>query len=260
MLGNVKTLITSKFLVAGAMVCAATAHAAVLSSLDIQTNRPASVFLDGQPVGKSPASIRGIPPGTHAVKIVDDTTGWVKESTFVAPPYAPLDRRLTVEFQNAATPPRTFAPAAAAPAIPTYAAPPPQALPPEAPPAYGQNGAPIPEVVAPQDIVTPRDTVTPRDMVVTRVVAPAAPPYYDPYYDPYYYGYSYYPYYYGSGFVFGSRHHRFRGSGGFSGRGFSGRSFSGRSFSGRSFASSRGGGGGGRSFGGRGGGGGRGRR
>ncbi len=55
------------------------------SSLEIVTNRPATVFVDGVPRGKTPLTVTGIPPGVHNVKLVDDTTGFVRYKPFTAP-------------------------------------------------------------------------------------------------------------------------------------------------------------------------------
>lgn len=75
------------------------ALAAAWSSLEIRANRPASVFVDGQPHGRAPVTIR-VAPGVHAVKVVDETTGFERNRPFLAPETHAVNQVLDIEFQG----------------------------------------------------------------------------------------------------------------------------------------------------------------
>jgi tRNA A-37 threonylcarbamoyl transferase component Bud32 len=59
------------------------AHAKdLLATLEIESNEPATVTLDGAPLGRAPGVFRSVPPGQHVIGL-DDGSGRMEEKTIV---------------------------------------------------------------------------------------------------------------------------------------------------------------------------------
>lgn len=83
----------------GAILLLLPGLAKAAGSLDVDSNVRSDVYLDGEPIGSTPAQVRDIPCGNHEMVLVDPATGKRQIFIFYTPKRVTVHKEVRAVFQ-----------------------------------------------------------------------------------------------------------------------------------------------------------------